>query len=183
MRRAALSCVIALGLAPVGRADVTSGPKVGEKTEDFKVFGVVGPIEGKEGSYVKERKDDPTVYIFVQNEHFDRPMARFMKTLDGAIKDTDEKAKIVAVWLTEKPDEAKDRLPRINMSVNFANTALTVFTGEKSGPNGWSINTDAHITVVVAAKGKVQASFAFESVNETDVRKVNAALKKASEAK
>jgi hypothetical protein len=39
------------------RADVTSGPKVGDKIEDFKAFGTVGMFEGKEGSYVKERKE------------------------------------------------------------------------------------------------------------------------------
>ena len=70
-------CVPAvLVLALVVRADVASGPKVGDKVEDFKAFGVVGAIEGKEGSYVAERKDDPTVYVFVQQEHWSRPMAR-----------------------------------------------------------------------------------------------------------
>jgi hypothetical protein len=63
-------------------ADVESGPKAGEKVEDFNVFGVFGPIEGMEVSYVKERKDEPTVFVFIQQEHWDRPMARFLKTLD-----------------------------------------------------------------------------------------------------
>jgi hypothetical protein len=181
MFRAALVCLSLV--VPVGavRADVSSGPKEGEKIEDFKVFGVTGPVEGKEVSYVKERKDEPTIYAFVQQEHWGRPMARFLKTLDTASKETNEKSKVIAVWLTEKPDDAKEYLPKANTSLQFANTALTVFAGEKSGPNGWSINTDAHVTVVIAAKGKVKANFAFQSVNETDVRKVNEALKKASE--
>ena len=41
------------------------------------------------------------------------------------------------------------------------------------------IDPDAHLTVVVAHKGKVVKSFAFVSVNETDVRGVVAELKKA----
>jgi hypothetical protein len=181
MFRASLCCLCVFVGAGLASADVTSGPKEGEKVEDFKVFGVTGPVEGKEVSYIKERKDEPTIYLFVQQEHWGRPMARFLKTLDSASKETNEKAKVIAVWLTEKPDDAKDYLPKANMSLQLGNTALTVFTGEKSGPNGWSINTDAHVTVVVAAKGKVKASFAFQSVNETDVRKVNEALKKATE--
>jgi hypothetical protein len=177
MRRSLIVLAVALAVAPV-RADITSGPKEGEKLEDFKVFGVVGPVEGKEVSYLQERKDDVTVYAFVQQEHWSRPMARFLKTLDAEIKKTDEKGRVVAVWLTEKPDEAKDYLPKAQASLQFGNTALTVFPGEKSGPNGWSINTDAHITVVVAAKGKAKAVFAFLSVNETDARQVAAAVKK-----
>jgi hypothetical protein len=179
MLRSLVSCFVVVLSVGSLRADVESGPKAGEKIGDFKVFGVTGPVEGKDVSYVKERKDELTVYVFVQQEHWSRPVARFLKTLDGASKEADEKTKVIAVWLTEKPDDAKDYLPKAQTSLQFTNTALTVFTGEKSGPKGWSINTDAYITVVVASKGKVSASFAFQSVNETDVTKVKDAIKKA----
>ena len=52
-------------------------------------------------------------------------------------------------------------------------------TGEKSGPNGWGINTDAHITVTVANGAKVVGNFPFTTINETDVDKVKESLKKA----
>ncbi len=177
--RGVLGCLAMIVAAGLVRADVASGPKEGEKLEDFKVFSVTGLVEGKEASYVKERKDEPTVYLFVQHEHFSRPMARFMKAIDGDSKEVSEKVKVVAIWLTEKPDAVKEHLPRVNMSLQFANTSLAVFEG-KSGPNGWSINSDAHITVVVASKGKVTANFAFQTVNETDAGKVKDAIKKAA---
>ena len=60
---------------------------------------------------------------------------------------------------------------------------LAAFDGEKSGPKDWGINPDAHLTAVVVHNGKVVKSFAFESVNETDVRAVLAELKKAAEKK
>jgi hypothetical protein len=66
------------------------------------------------------------------------------------------------------------------MSLKFARTALAAFDGEKSGPEGWGVNPDAHLTVVVANKGKVQKSFAFLSVNETDVPPVVAEARKAA---
>ena len=103
---------VLLTLTPAVRADVTSGPKVGDKIEDFKAFGTVGLFEGKEGSYVKERKDDPTVFVFVQHEHWGRPMARFLKTLDKDGKEASEKSAVVAVWLSEKPAGLKDHLPK-----------------------------------------------------------------------
>jgi hypothetical protein len=177
------SVLILLFASALTHADITSGPAAGEAVKDLKVFGVVGPIEGKEADFVKERKDAPTVYAFVQSQFWDRPMARFLKTLDSNIKNADDKASVVAVWLSEKPEEQKDYLPRAQGSLKLDNTALTVFPGDKSGPDGWGINTDAHLTVVVVNKGKVAASFAFESVNETDVRKVQGALKKAIEDK
>jgi hypothetical protein len=174
-----LLCIpVLLACSVLAHADVTSGPKAGDKVEDFKAFGAVGLFEGKEGSYVGERKGEPTVFVFVQSEHFTRPMARMLKELDSKAKETNEKAMTVAVWLGE-PDTAKERLPRIQMSLNFTNTSLGVFEGDKSGPNNWGINTDAHCTVVVTHNGKVVESIALQSVNETDAKKVVEALKKA----
>jgi hypothetical protein len=160
-------------------AEVSSGPKAGDKVVDFKAFGVVGSIEGKEGSYVAERKDEPTVFVFIQQEHWTRPMARFLKVLDTDAKTANDKSAVCAVWLTEKPDMIKEYLPKAQTSLSFTNTSLGVFEGEKTGPNNWGINVDAHITVVVAHKGKVIDSVALQSVNETDVKKVVELLKKA----
>jgi len=85
----------------------------------------------------------------------------------------------VAVWLTDKPDTTKEFLPRVQQSVQYETTALTCFTGEKTGPKDWNVNADAHLTAVVANKGKVVANFGYNSINETDVPKVREALKKA----
>jgi hypothetical protein len=175
-----LHCIAILCASTIAaRADVASGPKAGDKVEDFKAYGVVGAIEGKEGSYIQERKGQPTVFVFVQQEHWDRPMARFLKTLDGDAKGANEKAAVVVIWLTEKPDAAKDYLPKANMSLSFTNTSLGVFEGDKTGPNNWGINVDAHCTAVVTQGGKVVESIAMQSVNETDTKKVVEALKKA----
>ncbi|MBX9624458.1 MAG: hypothetical protein K2X82_11675 [Gemmataceae bacterium] len=162
--------------------DIESGPKAGEKVPALKAFGLVGPVEGKEADYAADRKDAPTVYLIVQAEHFSRPMARFMKTLDGQVANVDEKARVVAVWVGDKETFAKtkERLPLVQMSLKFENTSMAAFDGEKGGPDGWGINPDAHLTAVVAAKGKVTKSFALVSVNETDVRPVLAELKKAA---
>jgi hypothetical protein len=103
-----------------------------------------------------------------------------MKTLDGKVKEADEKAAVVAVWLGDKAfDKHKEYLPRINMSLKFENTSLAAFDGEKGGPNGWGINPDAHLTAIVVKGGKVVKSFAYTSVNDTDVPAVLKELKGA----
>ena len=66
----------------------------------------------------------------------------------------------------------------MQQSVQYEATALTV-SGAKEGPKGWNVNGDAHVTAVVASKGKVAAAFGYRSVNETDVPALRAALKKA----
>jgi hypothetical protein len=163
-------------LRPI-RADVPSGPKEGDKVPALPVFAVTGEPREKQVDYSAERKDRPTVFVFVQAEHWDRPMFRFIKELDQVLPQLSDQALPVAVWLTEKPDDAKEYLPRI--SQYFAKAPLTVFTGEKSGPKDWGINSDARATAVVVNKGKVVASFGYQSLNETDARVVRDALKKA----
>ncbi|QDU22604.1 hypothetical protein [Urbifossiella limnaea] len=174
---AALAALVVL--ATGSAQDIDSGPKAGEKVTVLKAYGVVGTVEGKEADFAAERKNDPTVYLFVQSEHFGRPMARFIKVLDEKLKTANEKAGVVAVWIGDKEafTKNKDYLPRVQMSLKLENTAYAAHEGEKSGPNGWGLNADAHVTVVVADKGKVAKSFAFVSVNETDVRSVLAAVK------
>ena len=176
---------VCLGAVPAAWADAESGPKAGDKAPALKAFGVAGEVEGKEADFVATRKDAPTVYIFVAAEVGGipvggRPAARFMKVLDGEVAKIDGTA-IIAVWLGEKAfDKHKEYLPKINMSLKFEKTQLAAFDGEKSGPEGWGINPDVHLTVVVVNKGKVVKSFPFTSVNETDVKPVVEQLKKAA---
>jgi hypothetical protein len=77
--------------------------------------------------------------------------------------------RIVAVWLTEDADKSKSYVPKVRESLKLSQTGYAVFPGEKSGPEGWAINGDAHVTAVVVENGKVSGSFGYRSVNETDV--------------
>lgn len=182
-----MRCTIALAavaamIGTIAAADLKSGPQVGEKAPALPVFVTTGALEGKDVDFVEKRKGKPTVYLFVQSENWDRPMARFIKTIDKALADGKEKAEAVAVWITEKPDEAKEYLPKVQASLQLQATALAV-SGEKGGPKGWGLNDLAHITVVVVHEGKVVATFAHKTVNETDAAAVKNAVKKAAGSK
>ena len=177
--KTALSLSVLLAATNTIYAEVKSGPQPAEKTPELKVFVATGDDKEKESDVTAGRKDKPTVYVFVQAEHWSRPMARFLKKLDEALPGISDEAHIVAVWLSEKPDDAKAYLPKAQMSLHFQSTTLSVFLGEKSGPKDWGINVDAHLTAVVALKGKVVNSFGFVSVNDTDVPAVQNQLKKA----
>jgi hypothetical protein len=177
--RIILATTVVLALTFTARSEVKSGPAAGDKVADLKVFVVTGESKDKEADLAAERKDKPTVYVFVQAEHWSRPMARFLKKLDERIGELSEESQVVAVWLTEKPDDSKEYLPKAQMSLQFKSTTLSVFTGEKAGPKDWGINLDAYLTAVVVNKGKVVASFGYMSVNDTDVPVVRDELKKA----
>ena len=179
MPRHTILCLALLTAEAAARAqDVVSGPGKGEKVPALKVFDATGENADKEVDYAAERKDKPTVYLFVRADRFDRPMNRFMKALDGAVKKDFPDTYVVAVWLTDDVAKTKNLLPRVQQSVNYEATAPTCYTGGAEGPKGWNVNTDAHLTAVLANKGKVAATFGYRSLNETDVPAVRDAVKK-----
>jgi hypothetical protein len=178
MGRHAILCLALFAPIAARAQDVASGPAKGEKVPALKVFDATGENADKDVDYAAERKDKPTVYLFVRADKFDRPMNRFMKTLDGAVKKDFADTYVVAVWLTDDAAKTKELLPRVQQSVNYEATALTCYTGGAEGPKGWNVNADAHLTAVLANKGKVAATFGYRSLNETDVPAVRDALKK-----
>ena len=173
-----LATIFVLFLPAMLRADVSSGPAVGAEIKALKVEAVTGDKAGQELDYAAERGDQPTIYVFVHAAKFDRPAGRFLKKLDDAVKAHNGKAAIVAVWLTDDKDSAKTRLTAIQNSLQLGATSFAVYPSLKDLPDGWGLNTDAHLTAVVAAVQKVTANFAYVSVNDTVVREVAAELSK-----
>ena len=176
MNRVSLLCL--LTFVPIAFADVESGPKEGEKVAELKALGVIGLQVGKEADFAAERKDEVTVYLFINAEKFDRPMNQFIKKLDAALPGISDKAASVGVWVNGDKDKLKDRLTTIQKAVAYENTSLAIYDGNVADLKGWAVNSSAHLTAVVVHKGKVLKSFAYESVNGTDVKAVEETLKK-----
>ena len=182
MRHPLLVSCLLLALVGVTRAaDLESGPEKGAKIPALKVYDCTGENKEKSIDYAALRKDKVTVYLFIPADKFDRPMHRFVKKLDESANDDFKDVYLVAVWLTEDEAATKEKLPKIQMSVNYSSTALCSFEG--ADPKDWNVNADAHLTVVVAAKGKVAARFAYKSVNDTEAPNVIKALAKVATKK
>jgi len=160
-------------------AAVESGPAGGEAVAKLPVQ-QLNANRFEPTDAVSAAAEKGAVYLFVQAERWDRPMARFMKMLDEKLPDFDASASATAVWLTRDVDGARQYLPRAADSLRMSKTSLSVYDGDVTGPEGWGINPDAFLTVVVAHKGKVVKSFGFVSVNETDVPEVGEVLKRAA---
>jgi cytochrome oxidase Cu insertion factor (SCO1/SenC/PrrC family) len=151
----------------LGAGDVESGPEKGAKVPKLEAFAVTGEDKGKSLDLVKARSEKLTVYLIVGDEKFDRPMHRFFKEIDDKLGSDFEDVQGVTVFLTEDEKKMKDYLPRVQMSVNYGQLTLNVF-GKKDGPQDWNVNSDAHLTVVIADKGKVVARYGYKSVNEAE---------------
>ena len=163
--------LLSFGSTPL-LADLVSGPGEGNKLDKLKVFVAAGESAGKELDAVAERKDKPTIYVFVPADKFTRPMARFLRGLDEKLKAERPDIDLFTVWLTDEKDKAKEHLPRVQESLKLSRTSWCVFLGEKTGPPEWGINPDADITVIVADGLNVKLSTGYRSINETEVPKV-----------
>jgi hypothetical protein len=169
--------------ASAARAQVESGPVPGAKVAALKVNAATGEFADNEVDYAEKRKGKPTIYVFVQSPRWDRPMARYLKTLDAGVKKAGGDAQVVAVWLTADPKISQEYLPKAQMSLNMETTALAVYAGATTGPDNWGINDRASLTAVVTDGETCTARFAYVSLNETDVPAVEKALKEVLDKK
>lgn len=165
-----------------GRAAAVAGAEVGKALQPLKVEKLQAGGDYAPEELAAAANEKPVVYLLVPAKKFDRPVARFMKTLDDKLAGFSATAEIEAVWLTGDAAGSKEYLPRVNQSLQFRNVGLSVFADE-AGPEGWQPAGDAQLGVVVANKGRVSATFSFPSVNETDVPQVGEAIKKSLDEK
>ena len=173
MKRFLFVVVLSLvALINVARAELASGPGAEKKLDALKVFVATGDQASKEVEFIAERKEKPTVYVFVPAEKFSRPMARFIKTLDEKLNAERTDIDIIVVWLTDDVAKTKERLPRVQESLKLNRTTWCFYPGEKTGPNTWGINPDADLTLVIANGPKTTVSRGYHSINETDAPKV-----------
>ena len=159
-------------------ADIDSGPKVGTVVSPLKVSAATGDHAGKELDIAAERTKKPTIYIFLQHERFDRPLARLIKVLEKGAIEAGNDSGLVTVFLTGDEAKTKEHLPRIQMSLQFTANPLVIYPSATMSPEGWSVDTNAQLTAIVVNEGKVTASFGYRSANETVAPEILTALKK-----
>jgi hypothetical protein len=169
------SLLLAIASFHAALAQVNSGPDVGSSLAPLPLTIATGDRSGEEidGRW---RGDKPTIYLFVQADKWDRPVARFVRGLDDELVKNRSDIAVVAVWLTEDIEKSKEYLPLAQQSLQLRQTSLAVFRGDKNGPADWSIHSGAHLTAVIADSNRVVARFGYRSLNETNVPEVLAKL-------
>lgn len=141
----------------------------------------VGDGVGQNRELAKARAQEPTIYVFIQNEYWDRPIARLLRELDTQMNQNVTGGHIIAVWLSDRElDRLKDHLPRVQQSIKLKTTTYAVWPGDAFGPADWNLNRDDHITVLSARDGKILDRHAFRSTNEGDAPKIMKAFQNAT---
>src|SRR2546423_14827793 len=92
------SAAILLSLTGSLRAQTNSGPASGSPIEPLKVLAVTGDDAGQELDFAAKRAGKPTLYVFVQADKFDRPLARFLAVLDKELSKDRPAVEVIAVW-------------------------------------------------------------------------------------
>jgi hypothetical protein len=156
----------------------SSGPKVGEKLGDAKVKGIFEPIEGKEFNLLDRAKKEQTVIVFVQRKDqkdITRPTFRLLKDIDKAVGE-EEKLNAIFVWVTDDVGKTEEFLNRAKGSLKFQMPVAISLDGN-TGPNGYGLNDQVDVTILLAKDARVTANFAFVGPNETSAPKVIAAIR------
>lgn len=148
----------------------TSDPK---PSPPLEAIVCVGEQVGQKVDLAKARGIKPTVYMFIQWEHWDRPTARLLREIDQQIKEKVTDGGVVAVWLTDEgPERMQEHLPRVQQSIKLGMTTYAVWPGNAFGPADWNLTRDDHVTIVTAKGGKTAGRHTFRSTNEDDAPKV-----------
>lgn len=174
VRNAFLMFIVAISVV---HADTLLEPKVGTNVAPLKVFAATGEHADKELDYAAQRGAKPTLYIVLQHERFDRPLARLLKALEKAAIEAGNETSLVTVFLTDNVEKTKEHLPRIQMSLQFTANPLVVYSSGAMGPDGWSVNSDLQLTAIVVKEAKVVAAFGYRSANETVAAEIVKSLK------
>lgn len=139
----------------------------------LEVVVCVGEKAGEKSELTSRRGKKPTIYMFIQAEHWDRPIARLVRGLDIGVADKITDGGLVLVWLSNNEVERfREHLPRVQQSLKLSMTTYSVWPGDPFGPAAWAINRDDHVTAITANDGKIIARHAFRSTNEGDVNKI-----------
>lgn len=173
--------VVAVGLSCIAHA--AAGPEVGAGVPKLSAAVLQAGDDYVDADLATTSKEKFVVYLLVNSSKWDRPIARFLKTLDSKLREYGASPEIAAVWITGTVDETKQYLPKVRQSLQFEHTTLAAVADDGNGPADWNTSADASLTVVIADRGKVAALFEFVSTNETDVPMIGEAIEKALKAR
>ncbi len=176
-----MSVVPWFALVAGASADVESGPAIGQVVASLKVQ----PVENGQASQVVDvavqRGEQPTVYVFLSGSRFDRPVGRFIKTLDTAMQKRQmlhPTLQVIVVYMVDDATQGATRVTAIQGSLKLAASQWTVWKDGATSPDGWAVNDRTSVTAVVVDKKLVTARFGYDSINDTVVPMIDAEVAK-----
>jgi hypothetical protein len=174
-----LALTLALTPALLAAEPPTSGPAVGKRPGPYSFLVATGPQRGQQTCYICEQHDanKPAAVVFARSTS--DAVGKLMAKLDAAaLEHKDGGAKVWLTLLAEKAD--LDALAQWAQKQGLKAAPVGAFE-DTVGPPAYKLNTDADVTVVVFAKQKTTATFAFRG-GELDDKAIDGVLKAATAA-
>ncbi len=154
--------IAALLLFPAfaGAADpCVSGVPVGQRPGPYSFLVATGPQRGQQTCYICEQDDKPTAVIFARS--LSAPLAKLVVKLDAEVPKRKESG--FKVWVTQLSAKADlDGLAKWSKASAIKNVPVGAFE-DVDGPPAYKLAAEADVTVLLFAKKKVVANFAFRA--------------------
>ena len=162
--------------------ELKSGLEEGASVEAYYVKKCGGAVEdgvkeGEELCYRCKLGARPVVNVFSRS--IDDELAALIKKLDKAmVEHKDHKFASFVNLLGEDAEKLAEKGHEFAEKNKIENVALVVPVDTKTGPEAYSINPEADLTVIVYNEGKVVASHAFED-GKLDEKAIDSVMKEA----
>ena len=164
--------VLAFGAACVARAEVTSGPQVGDSVGAFIVTKVTGNPDdgvddGKSLSYRSKMGQRPVVMVFARSAA--EKLAKLLKKIEEEVEEhQSEKLTSFVNMIGTDADAMKKASADFVAKHGIKRIAFVVPEDAPNGPPEFKIAPDADVTVVCYKGGTVKANHAFAKGGLTD---------------
>jgi hypothetical protein len=163
MTRIPLGLSLALTIAvPISAGEpLASGPPVGKRPGPYSFLVATGPQRGQQTCYVCEQHEGnkPAAVVFARTTS--EPLGKLLTKLDAAaLAEKDSGCKVWMTLLAEKAD--LDGLAKWAQKQGVKSAPVGAFE-DADGPPSYKLHKDADVTVVLFAKQKVIATFAFRA--------------------
>ena len=163
--RVACAMAMVLGTALVARAEVTSGPQVGDMVGAFTVTKVAGnPDDGIDDGrtlcYRCKMGSRPVVMVFARTP--DEKLAKLVKKIEEEVEEHQaEKLASFVNMIGADAESLKKAAGEFVSKHEIKRVAFVVPEDPKDGPANLKIAPDADVTVVCYKGGEVKANHAF----------------------
>ncbi len=145
---------------------VVSGVPVGQKPGPYSFLVATGPDRGKPTCYICEQGDKPTAVVFVRS--LSSAAGKLAVALDAEMAARSTGG--FKAWLTLVTETADlDGLAKWAAGQGLKSVAVGAFE-DADGPPAYKISADADVTVILFAKKKVVANFAFRTGELTEAK-------------
>lgn len=150
---------------------VKSGPQVGKDLAGpFHPLNVTGDKAGQKACLYCAYGDRPVVMIFAREPN--AQLGKLLKKVDAAC-DKNTKAKLASfVVFCSKGDDLEKNVKKCAKDCDLKKVVLAI--DNPAGPEGYDVNKDADVTVVLYQERNVKANHAFKKgeLKDADVEKI-----------